>query len=135
MTVAYFALGQVAGLPDIQMHNVRSEMALEFSFDSEALKSVVVDEAMARRHLGEVTTLSLFSLIADMKEAMFLGEIADIPRLVAAGPDFRLSYALGLGYELEVQPIIGPGSGGAEPWRGAYRVKLLRILLHKDTVT
>ncbi len=116
------------------MHNVRSEMALEFSFDSEALKNVVVDEAMARRHLGEATTLSLYSLVADMKEAMFLGEIADIPRLVAAGPDFRLRYALGLGYALEVQPIIGPDAGGVEPWRGAYRVKLLRILLHEETV-
>ena len=114
---------------------VRSEVALEFSFDSEELKSAVVDEAMALRHLGEVTTRSLIGLVADMREAMFLGEIADVPRLVAAGPNFRLRYDLGLGYALEVQPIIDPGAGGAEPWRGAYRVKLLRILLHEDTVT
>lgn len=50
---------------------VRSEVALEFSFDSEELKSAVVDEAMALRHLGEVTTRSLIGLVADMREAMF----------------------------------------------------------------
>lgn len=109
-------------------------MALEFSFVSEALMSVVADKAMAVRHVGEVTALNLFGLIADMREAMFLGEIADVPRLVADDPDFQLRYDLGFGYALEVQPITSSGAGEAEPWRGAYRVKLLRILLHEETV-
>lgn len=77
--------------------------------------------------LGEDLARSFRGLIADMRNAMYLGEMPDEPTVRVTGGKFGLNYPLGGSALLEVEPV------GAMPidegnWGAVHRVKLLRIV-------
>lgn len=88
-----------------------------------------MDETVARKVLGEELARSFRSLVADMKDAMFLGEVPDRPEPISSSARLRLAYVLGDSAVLEVEPI-GPGIIDHSSWGDVHRVKLVRV--HKD---
>jgi hypothetical protein len=49
----------------------------------------------------------LFSLVADLKDAMFVGELADDPQVMQTNRGMRLRYPFASGYDLELEPTWG----------------------------
>lgn len=77
--------------------------------------------------LGEDLARSFRGLIADMRNAMYLGEVPDQPAVRPGPGKFGLNYPLGASAVLEVEPI-GTGALDEGNWTEAHRVKLLRIV-------
>ncbi|OJX22662.1 MAG: hypothetical protein BGO83_17870 [Devosia sp. 66-14] len=77
--------------------------------------------------LGEDLARSFHSLIADMRGAMFLGEVPGKPIVQETGGTIWLNYPLGVSAVLEVEPI-GAGDVDGNNWPNVHRVKILRIL-------
>lgn len=86
-----------------------------------------MDKNVARRVMDQNEAGAFFSLVADLKDAMFVGELADTPQVQQTSCGLRLRYPFASGCELELKPIIGRPTGDGL-WREAHRVKLLHIL-------
>lgn len=85
-----------------------------------------MDHGVAVDALGSDLAQSLRSVIADMREAMYLGELADLPEIMVEGNIVKLRFLLGPGTWLVVEPI-GLASVTNESWRQSHRVKVLHI--------
>lgn len=79
--------------------------------------------------LGDDLARSFHSLVADMRDAVYLGEVPSEPQAQEVDGRVGLNYTLGVSAVLEVEPI---GTDGRD-WANVHRVKLLRIL-EKGTV-
>lgn len=90
------------------------------------MRDAVMDKHFARRVLG-ANANAFLSLVADLKEAMFLGELADEPQVLRTDSGKWLRYRFALCLELELRPIIEWPACDSR-WREAHRVKLLHIL-------
>ena len=77
--------------------------------------------------LGEDMARSLRGLIADMRNAMYLGEVPDQPVIFVTEGTLGLKYLLGDSAVLEVEPV-GAGAIDEDNWGEVHRVKLLRIV-------
>lgn len=77
--------------------------------------------------LGDDLAQSFHSLVADMRGAMYLGEVPGDPEVKLGDGRCELNYSLGDSALLEVEPIR---VGAVDPtnWSGVHRVRLLRIL-------
>ncbi len=83
-----------------------------------------MDGKAARKMLGEDLARSFHSLIADMRGAMFLGEVPGEPVVHEGGG--KLTYPLGESATLEVEPI-GSEVLDMSNWGDVHRLKLVRI--------
>ena len=84
-----------------------------------------MDHASAVSALGSELAQSLRSLVADMREALYLEELADVPRI---SEDRRavLQFALGFCSWLEAEPV-GQFTIASGNWRQSHRLKLLHV--------
>jgi hypothetical protein len=99
---------------------------LELTYETLKIQKATMNEIAARKALGEDLARLFRGQIADMRQAMFLGELPDTPQIVDANGRFALNYPLGESAFLEVEPI-GLGQMDANSWRDVHRVKLVRV--------
>lgn len=85
-----------------------------------------MDHGLATEALGPGLAQSLRSVIADMREAMYLGELADLPEVVMEGETVKLRFLLGPDTWLVVEPI-GINSMTGDSWQQSHRIKVLHI--------
>jgi hypothetical protein len=85
-----------------------------------------MDHEVAVKALGLDLAQNLRSLVADMREAMYLGELADLPEIVMEDDSVKLRFLLAPTAWLEAEPI-GSASQADNGWRQSHRVKLLHI--------
>lgn len=106
---------------------------VELSFHTEKIKKASMNEGAARKALGNDLARAFFGQVADMREAMFLGELPDQPVVIAENGTLILNYSLGESVTLEVEPV-SVGQIGAEAWREVHRVKLVRVRNQDETL-
>lgn len=99
---------------------------LDFTYDQPKMRTIAVDRAAAQKLLGNELAEAFLSLVADMRNAMYLGELIDAPASVRTDP-LILEYELAAGCILEVQPI-GVRPVDVASWADVHRVKLVRII-------
>ena len=110
----------------IVLSSVLGRLDLELSYGTDQMRDVTMDKNIARQVLGSDVVDSFLSLVSDMRDAMFIGEIADTPRLMDGDGSVRLSFTFSPGFELDIEPQIGGGKC-RERWKDAHRVKLLGL--------
>jgi len=93
------------------------------------MRDVAMDHEVAVDTLGPDLAQDLRSLVADMREAMYLGELADLPEVTVKDDTVKLRFLLGPSSWLEVEPI-GHVSISNDSWLQSHRVKLLHIYRH-----
>lgn len=85
-----------------------------------------MDDRRAIAELGVDLAQSFLSIVADLREAMYLGELADLPEVATKGETVTLKLPLAKGTWLVVEPVgSGPVTDGS--WKQSHRVKLLDI--------
>ena len=89
------------------------------------MRTIAFDRKAAQKSLGDDLAEAFLSLVADMRNAMYLDELVDAPEAVRSDPVI-LEYKLGLDCILEVQPI-GVQAVSMTNWATVHRVKLVRI--------
>jgi hypothetical protein len=100
--------------------------AVELSYQTQKIKKASMSENAARKALGEDLARAFLGQIADMREAMFLGELPDKPEVALENNGVILNYLLGESVTLEVEPV-GVGKIDAAAWPDVHRVKLVRV--------
>ena len=85
-----------------------------------------MNDAAARRALGDEIARLFRGQVADMRLAMFLGELPEEPQVMSGEGGVTLYYPLGEFAILEIEPI-GIGQVSADNWRHVQRVKLVRV--------
>lgn len=85
-----------------------------------------MDQDVATAKLGADLAKSFRSLVADMREAVFLGELPDLPEIFQLGDSVKLKFVIESDAVLEVEPV-GRGVMVNGLWRQAHRVKLLHV--------
>jgi hypothetical protein len=85
-----------------------------------------MDHEAAVDMLGDELARDLRSIVADMREAMYLGELADLPEITVDAGTIKLRFVIGPSSWLEVEPIGYPALPN-DSWRQSHRVKLLHI--------
>lgn len=85
-----------------------------------------MNDAAARKALGDEVARLFRGQVTDMRQAMFLGELPDDPQVLTDGDRLALNYPLGESAVLEVEPI-GVGQVSVDNWRDVHRVKLVRV--------
>jgi len=89
-----------------------------------------MNQDVAADALGRDIAQSLRSVVADMREAMYLGEVADLPEIVVMEDEtVKLRFLLGPSTWLEVEPI-GHALATNHSWQQSHRVKFLHIYMH-----
>lgn len=86
-----------------------------------------MDKNIASRVLGANEAEAFLSLVADLRDAMFLGELPDMPQEFQTAAETRLRYGFAPDFSLELKPVLRRAAGAAV-WREAHRVKLMHIL-------
>lgn len=111
----------------LSSNNLACEQAiLELTYDSPKMRTIAADTTAAHRVLGPELAEAFFSLVADMRNAMYLGELLDGPIAIQPQP-LLLEFVLAPGSTLEVQPV-GTRAIDTTNWSDAHRVKLVRII-------
>jgi hypothetical protein len=90
------------------------------------MRTIAFDRKAARKSLGDDLAEAFLSLVADMRNAMYLDELVDAPATVRSDPVI-LEYKLGSDCILEVQPI-GVHAVDMTNWATVHRIKLVRIV-------
>lgn len=90
------------------------------------MRAITFDQKLAQKSLGDDLAEAFLSLVADMRNAMYLGELVEEPRAVRLDP-IILEYELRCGCILEVQPI-GVHAVDLTNWPTVHRVKFVRIV-------
>lgn len=85
-----------------------------------------MNETAARKALGDDLARIFLGQIADMREAMFLGELPDVPEVAQKNGVVILNYPLGESASLEVEPVV-VGKIDAASWPDVHRVRLVRV--------
>ena len=99
---------------------------MELQFSSTAISDVTLDKDVAAGLLGADLTASYNALIADFRDALFLGELPESPIVSHQQGNLRLSYRIEGDTFLEVEPI-GKSIVRQSEWQKAYRVRLRNI--------
>jgi hypothetical protein len=99
---------------------------LELSFLSPAIYKVTIDKDTAYDVLGSSLATSYFSLVSDMRNASFLGELFDPPTVSQKSGSIVLNYVIQGAALLEVEPM-GKQIVRSIDWEKAFRIRLLRI--------
>jgi hypothetical protein len=107
-------------------HQSPGKSPVEFTYLSVRMRKITIDQDVAIKTLGPDLAQSFRSLIADMREAMFLGELADLPEIIGQHDSVKLRFVIESNAWLEVEPV-GRGSMANGQWRQSHRVKLLHI--------
>lgn len=102
---------------------------MELSYLSAQIREIAMDHKVAVAALGLDLAQNLRSLVADMREAMYLGELADLPDVAVEDESVKLRFVLGQSTWLEVEPV-SHASITNDGWQQAHRVKLLYIYRH-----
>lgn len=118
-------------VPDSQILASRELLAdgqsiLDFTFDLAEMRAIAFDRKTAQKLLGHDLAEAFHSLVADMRNAMYLDELVDSPAAVRSDP-IILEYRLGSDCILEVQPI-GVRAVDMTNWAIVHRLKLVRIV-------
>jgi hypothetical protein len=118
-------------VPDSQILASRELLAdgqsiLDFTFDLAKMRAITFDRKAAQKLLGDDLAEAFLSLVADMRNAMYLDELVDAPATVQSDPVI-LEYKLGADCILEVQPI-GVQAVDMTNWATVHRVKFVRIV-------
>jgi len=120
----------VGGCITDQPSEIRSLMAgfdhLELQFLSPAISDVTLDKDVASGLLGADLTASYNALVADIRDALFLGELPDSPIVSHQHGNLHLSYRIEGDTFLEVEPI-GKSIVRQSEWQKAFRVRLRNI--------
>lgn len=90
------------------------------------MRTIALNRKAAQKSLGNDLAEAFLSLIADLRNAMYLGELVDPPATVRSDPVI-LEYKLSSDCILEVQPIWVQAVE-MTCWATAHRVKLVRIV-------
>ena len=93
---------------------------MEIAFALAKMQEIALDRKAAQKSLGDDLAEALLSLVADMRNAVFLGELIDPPAMVQPEP-LKLPYSLPPDCFLEVQPV-GTRGVDATVWASAHRV-------------
>lgn len=93
---------------------------MQFSYLSPAIQQVTLDKDVTRRLLGAQRASSYHGLIADLREADFLGEVPGMPKLHDTNDGWVVSFDIGDRTVLVVKPV------GID-WQSAHRVLLQNI--------
>jgi hypothetical protein len=101
---------------------------LELTYLTPKLRSATTDGKTARKMLGEELARSFHSVVADIRDAMYLGEVPGILEIINIDGSFELSFPLGGSSALEVETL---GVAVAD-WSQAHRLRLLRIVKNGD---
>jgi hypothetical protein len=96
------------------------QIKLQFSYLSEAIQQVTLDNATARRLLGRQRAATYQSLIADLREADFLGEVPTVPFVQDTCEGLLVSFDIGDRTVVVVRPLD-------KDWQSAHRVLLQTI--------
>jgi len=110
---------------------LQDRLDVEATFGSEEIRKVVIDQSASKKVLGADLSSKFLALIADLREARFLGELADRPAEHICEGVFVLRYKLGLNLDLELEPLMRE-EVPPENWKETHRIKLRNIL--KDGV-
>lgn len=118
-------------VPDSQILTSRDLLAdgqsiLDFTFDLAKMRAITFDRKSAQKLLGHDLAEAFLSLVADMRNAMYLDELVEAPATVRSDPVI-LEYRLGSDCILEVQPI-GVRAVDMTNWATVHRVKFVRIV-------
>lgn len=89
------------------------------------MRKIAGDRNAARNKLGDELADAFFSFVADMRNAMYLGELLESPTVVGVGP-LLLLYPLTPLCALEIQPLGNVVDQNS--WSAVHRVKLVRIV-------
>jgi len=90
------------------------------------MSDVTLDKDVASGLLGPGLTASYNALVADFRDALFLGELSDSPIVSHQHGNLRLSYRIEGDTFLEVEPI-GKSIVRQSEWQKAFRVRLRNI--------
>jgi len=90
------------------------------------MRKIAGDRGAARKKLGNELADAFLSLIADMRNAMYLGELLESP-IVVGGSPLLLQYPLIPGCTLEIQPL-GSGLIDQSNWSSVHRIRLLHVV-------
>jgi hypothetical protein len=90
------------------------------------MRTATLDRKAAQKMLGDDLARSFHSLVADMRDAVYLGELPDVPVVNDGVGSVRLNYPLGNSALLMAEPIDAGGVDG-QNWASVHRVKLLGI--------
>ncbi len=99
---------------------------LDFTFDLAKMRAITSDRKSARKLLGDDLAEAFLSLVADMRNAMYLAELVEAPATVQSDPVI-LEYEFGSDCILLVQPI-GVRAVDSTNWPAVHRVKFVRIV-------
>ncbi|MER9069617.1 hypothetical protein NKH84_24080 [Mesorhizobium sp. M0902] len=99
---------------------------MELTYDLPSMRKIAGDRNVAREKLGDELADAFFSLVADMRNAMYLGELLESPTVIGDSP-LLLQYPLTPGCVLEIQPLAN-GLVDQESWSTTHRVELVRIV-------
>jgi hypothetical protein len=99
---------------------------LELTFGTSSLRKAATDRDFAREVLGEDFAEGFLSFVADMRNAMYLGELVDSPELVSGEP-LRLRYKINRACDLLVQPV-GSSPVDSSNWHVVHRAKLVCVV-------
>lgn len=87
---------------------------------------MATDRNYAQRAFGSDLAEAFLSLVADMRNAMYLGELLETPIILRNEP-LLLQYPLISAFALEIQPI-GSGNIDENSWSTVHRVKLIHVV-------
>lgn len=105
----------------------RRTCALELTYLTSKIRSAATDGKAACKMLGEDLARSFHSVVADIRDAMYMGEVPDTQEVPLADGKMGLNYLLGHSAVLEVEPI-GSDPNDVNNWRQVHRVRLVRIV-------
>ncbi|WP_431674488.1 hypothetical protein [Rhizobium leguminosarum] len=103
------------------------QIDLQFSYLSPAIKQVTLDRDVARRLLGPQRASSYQGLIADLREADFLGEVPGVPTVYDTTEGVLVSFDIGDETALVIKPLDND-------WQSAHRVLLRNINRDQEVV-
>jgi hypothetical protein len=96
------------------------ETDLQFSYLSPAIQQVTLDNQAARRLLGGQRAATYQGLIADLRDADFLGEVPGVPIVYETNDGLLVSFDIGDRTALVVKPLDND-------WQSAHRILLRNI--------
>jgi hypothetical protein len=100
---------------------------LQFSYLSPGIQQVTLDREVARRVLGPQRATTYQGLIADLREADFLGEVPGVAIVLDTSEGLLVSFDIGDRAALMVQPL-------GNDWQSAHRVLLRNINRDQEVV-
>lgn len=90
------------------------------------MRDIAMRHTVATAVLGSEVSGHFRSLLADIKEAMFLSELIDLPKVSRHEKDVRLTFFFSANAWLEAEPVDVEG----QQWQQCHRLKLLYV--YKD---